>query len=242
MSDHRTRMAILGMMGALSLPLWAAAQQGTFVPLNLDSPLQGIVLDESTGQPVADATLTIVGTDYRTSANAYGMFAFPDPPMGRVSVRAAAPDMVTLVEEVDVRADVITQIEFHLPPLDALLAEFLVPSGDRVSSTEPTTAADLVARRVPGLMLPVSSVGDDERAIRLRGVNTFTQGSEPHLFIDGVRVTGTSTIYNTLTQIPASDVERIDVLRGPAAAFLHQYAANGVIHVYTRSGSSSEGN
>ena len=38
-----------------------------------------------------------------------------------------------------------------------------------------------------------------------------------------------------LRQIPASDVEDIKVLKGPAAAFLYPLAANGVVAVTTRS-------
>ncbi len=37
-------------------------------------------------------------------------------------------------------------------------------------------------------------------------------------------------------QISADDVVDLDVLRGPAAAFLYSYAANGVIHIRTMSG------
>jgi predicted PurR-regulated permease PerM len=41
-----------------------------------------------------------------------------------------------------------------------------------------------------------------------------------------------SAFFNFI--IPASDVERIDVLRGPSAAFRYPYAANGVIQIKTR--------
>jgi outer membrane receptor for ferrienterochelin and colicin len=37
-----------------------------------------------------------------------------------------------------------------------------------------------------------------------------------------------------LRMIPATDVADISVLRGPAAAFLYPYAANGVISVTTK--------
>ncbi len=61
------------------------------------------------------------------------------------------------------------------------------------------------------------------------------------LFVDGVRVQGAG-IYDALSQIPAEDVEAIEVLRGAAAAFLHPDGANGVIHVRTISGTEPGSN
>lgn len=236
MDTIRWPAVTLAVIGLATLPLLAGAQQGRPAPLDTRSPLQGIVLDEVSGLPIESAVVSIVGSGLTARTDSYGSFGFANPPIGRISVRVSAPDLVSMVEEVEVRDGSIVHVQFLLPPLDALLAEFLVPPGSTVG--EPATAADLVARRVPGLLHSVTMVGDGDRAIRLRGVNTFTGGGEPQLFVDGVRVTGTGTIYSTLMNIPASDVDRIDVLRGPAAAFLHPYAANGVIHVYTRTGTT----
>ena len=41
-------------------------------------------------------------------------------------------------------------------------------------------------------------------------------------------------MFDVLSQIPASDVEDIEVLRGPTAAFLYPFAANGVVEVRTK--------
>jgi hypothetical protein len=212
----------------------ADAQQGLPAPPDLQSPFQGVVLEESSFQPIESARVAIVGTNLVAETDAYGSFAFPDPPMGRISVRITAPDQVSTVQEVELREGGILHVQILLPRITAVLAELLVVGGAvEASSGAPSTAADLVARQVPGLLFPASSVGDAERGIRLRGANTFAAAADPHLFIDGVRVVGSQSIYEALTRIPAAEVDRIEVLRGPAAAFLHQYGANGVIHVYT---------
>jgi TonB-dependent starch-binding outer membrane protein SusC len=227
---------ILGAWGLLSIPSVAWTQHGLPTPLDLRS-LQGIVLDESSHEPIQSATVTIVGSDLETRTDAYGSFSVSNPPSGPVNVRVAAPGFITIVEEVEVVAGAIVHLQVFLPPLAALLSEILVrsPAG-AAASDRSATAADLVARQVPGLLFPQSGPGDTDRGIRLRGISTFTQGGDPHLLIDGVRVVGTSAIYEILNQIPAEDVERVEVLRGPAAAFLHPYAANGVIHVHTKTG------
>lgn len=228
-------LALLAVAGLPCAPLPVAAQQGQRAALDLRSPLQGVVLEESTLRPIEAATVILIGADMSTRTDADGAFAFANTPSGRVRVRVTSPGRVSMVQEVEVHPDAILHVQFLLPRIDVVLAGFLVTGSADATSGAPVTAADLVARQVPGLLYPVSSVGDTERGIRLRGTNTFTQAGDPHLFVDGIRVTGTGTIYDALTQIPAENVDRIEVLRGPAAAFLHPYAANGVIHVYTKS-------
>ena len=96
------------------------------------------------------------------------------------------------------------------------------------------TAADLLAIKVPSTRVTTGDIGKDDYQIRLRGYGSFTQDVQPLVIIDGVRVSGTETAFDVLSQIPASDVEDIQVLRGPAAAFLYPFAANGVVEVRTK--------
>jgi TonB-dependent SusC/RagA subfamily outer membrane receptor len=42
--------------------------------------------------------------------------------------------------------------------------------------------------------------------------------------------------YDALRNIPAADVEALEVLKGPAAASLYPFAANGVVLVTTKRG------
>ena len=84
-----------------ALPLAAAAQE----PLPgapTGALLGGVVVDESTGQPVEAATVLLVGTDFETETGTYGGFAFTEAPLGTVSVRVTAPGHPSVVQEVDV--------------------------------------------------------------------------------------------------------------------------------------------
>lgn len=225
--------ALTALLAAATPLAVQGAQQGLPAPLDYDSPLQGVVVDESTFQPIEGATVTIVGTELVTETDAYGSFAFPDPPAGFLSIRAAAPDRVSATEEVVRDEGRLLHVQFMLPRVDEVLAGILVGVQPGATGGDPATAADMVARRVPGLLFGPAGVGDVDRDILLRGINSFGDGGSPHLFVDGVRVTG-SSIYDVLSRIPAEEVDRIEVLRGPNQAFRHQYAADGVIHVYTK--------
>ena len=215
-----------------ALPL-AAAQQ----PLpgaRTEAILQGVVVYESTGQPVDSATLFLIGTDLETHTERDGGFAFLDAPHGMVSVRVTAPGHPSLVQEVEVKRDEIAFVRFLLPTVAAVLSELLV----RVPGDEPMagllTAADLLAIEVPNARVTSSNAGKTDYAIRLRASpNSFLLSLEPLILVDGVRI-GVGQAFEVLSQIPASDVEDIEVLRGPTAAFLYPMAANGVVLVRTR--------
>jgi TonB-dependent SusC/RagA subfamily outer membrane receptor len=68
--------------------------------------------------------------------------------------------------------------------------------------------------------------------------------NQPSIYLDGIRVTEMTTSgggTNILELIPADDVERIQVLRGPSAdAYLGADAMNGVIVIETRGGRQVE--
>lgn len=71
--------------------------------------------------------------------------------------------------------------------------------------------------------------GNDNPQIRIRGIGTFNAGQEPLVIVDGVET--------SLTQIPASDIENVSVLKDASSAAIYGVrAANGVILVTTKRG------
>ena len=232
-------LAALGLLLASqrALALTATAQQPLPGMQREAAPLQGIVVHESTGQPIESATVTVLGTDIETQTGRYGDFAFPDLHFGLMSVRVTAPGHPSVTQAVDVTDDGIVFLQFRLPSVSAVLSELLVG----VSRDEPMasllTAADLLAIEVPSARVRSGNVGKTDYAIRLReSATSFTQSVEPLVYVDGVMISGLGQAFEALSQISASDVEDIKVLRGPAAAFLYPMAANGVVLVKTRSG------
>lgn len=219
-----------------ALPIDAAAQQ----PLPgapTQARLQGVVVEESTGQAVEAATVELVGTEIVSQTGRYGGFAFPDARLGMMSLRVVAPGYITVVQEVEVKSDGIVFVQFRLPSVSAVLAELLigVRADDRPMTADALTAADLLAIEFPAARVNSGIVGKNDYAIRLRAAgNTFNLSSAPLVLIDGVMI-GHEQALETLTQIPASDVVDIEVLTG-AAAVRYPLAANGVVLVRTRSG------
>jgi TonB-linked SusC/RagA family outer membrane protein len=91
-------------------------------------------------------------------------------------------------------------------------------------------------------------------SIRLRGTNSILGGAEPLYVVDGVIVDnssdalvslganatrGSAALSNRIADLDPADVDRIEVLKGAAAAALYgSRANNGVIQIFTKRGRS----
>jgi TonB-dependent starch-binding outer membrane protein SusC len=121
----------------------------------------------------------------------------------------------------------------------------------------PTSVSDMLAAMAPGL--EVARMGGGETGngsqITLRGSNDIGgAGNNPIIFIDGVRMMSsnlprTSAPDNSnrsawnqpspLDQLNPNDIERVEVISGPAASTLYgTEASGGVIQVFTKKGTS----
>ena len=82
-------------------------------------------------------------------------------------------------------------------------------------------------------------------SVRLRGVNSVSQGNNPIVYVDGVRMYNGSSPSSVagrqgtlpLNDIPASDIDRVEIVKGPAATTLYgTEASGGVIQIFTKRG------
>jgi outer membrane receptor protein involved in Fe transport len=123
-------------------------------------------------------------------------------------------------------------------------------------SEPPSTLDNLLAGKVPGLsVLLGSGLAGSGSQIRLRGNTSVALSNQPLVYVDGVRLRsdgypinapqsgnrlrGANDVPSPLNDIDPGDVERVEIVRGPAATTLYgTEAATGVIQIFTRRGSS----
>jgi outer membrane receptor protein involved in Fe transport len=228
-------MGLLGLglgLAMLLTPDLTSAQQAAAEP---PAKLQGVVVRESTFEAIEGALVEVVGTDFETRTGPLGQFSLPEAPLGTAWVRVTVEGLPSVREQVEIKEQGVVFLQFRMPEdVFALLDEIKVdvrPTGQTGSATN---ALQMLAQKVPSVASHASGdLGDYDVAIRLRGFNSFINGGDPIIVIDGARVQG-PTAFETLSRIPAADVESIEVLRGPAAAFRYPFAADGVILVNTR--------
>ncbi len=212
----------------------AAGLSLTPAALLAQRPLHGVVADQATLSLIDSARVTVVGTELEAVTGGDGTFSFEGVPLGSLAVRIEAPGYPVVVEQVEVARDVVLYMQVMMPRADVVLEELLAaPSG----VSEARTAAELVARKVLDMNPNSGNLGLNTNPVRLRGTGTFGLSGEPAVFLDGVRIGTFGPAMEVLSQIPASEVRNIRVLRGPASAFL-QGSADGSIHIETRSGRS----
>jgi outer membrane receptor protein involved in Fe transport len=120
---------------------------------------------------------------------------------------------------------------------------------------EPVASIDhLLTSRVPGVsVLPSTGMVGSGAKIRLRGSSSVALSNQPLVYVDGVRIRsdgypknspqfgersrGTNDTPSPLNDIDPSDIERVEIVRGPAATTLYgTEAATGVIQIFTRRG------
>jgi TonB-linked SusC/RagA family outer membrane protein len=127
-------------------------------------------------------------------------------------------------------------------------------SGDEVASATAATAIDQALQgKVTGAIISENSGQPGGGiSVRLRGTNSILGGAEPLYVVDGVIVDNSSdalvslganatrggaALSNRLADLDPADVERIEVLKGAAAAALYgSRANNGVIQIFTKRG------
>lgn len=197
--------------------------------------IQGVVVMGSTFEPVRDAVVTVIGTDLETRTGRMGEFMLAGAPDGMHWVRVAVDGFPSVREQIELGGEGVVFLQFQMPTdVTALLAEMQVDVASRASDIgSGATALDLLTAKIPGLKLRnVGMLGDNNGQVRLRGFSSLTQDANPIIVIDEVVIRADQPL-DVLSRIPATDVDSIQVLRGPAAAFRYPWAADGVIRVTT---------
>ena len=119
-------------------------------------------------------------------------------------------------------------------------------SGDELRTAVPTQIDQALQGKFAGVQITQNS-GNPAGGIsvRLRGPSTVAGSSDPLYIIDGVIVNNDSPqlidlggyAQNRLVDISPNDVERIEVIKGAAAAAIYgSRASNGVVQIFTKRG------
>lgn len=105
------------------------------------------------------------------------------------------------------------------------------------------TRADIERSGAPGLLeLLATQPGIQATPDSIRGGNAsvFVRGANHQqtlVLVDGQRISSATTGATALQHLPIGQIERIEILRGPASSLYGSDAIGGVIQVFTRAGS-----
>jgi vitamin B12 transporter len=117
-------------------------------------------------------------------------------------------------------------------PLTDVVADVSIIDRATIERSGATGVADVLARQ-PGLEIGRSGGIGGTTSVFLRGGNS----QHTAVYLDGVRLDAQSGSGGVAWEsIPLAQIDRIEVLRGPAGAVYGSDAINGVIQLFTRKG------
>jgi outer membrane receptor protein involved in Fe transport len=124
-------------------------------------------------------------------------------------------------------------------PLSRVPATVDIVPGDRLRSTGAATLQEALTR-LPGVNLTDQQGNSQQMDFSFRGFRASPVTGESQglsVFVDGVRVNEPTVEEVNFDLLPLDDIERIEVIRGPAAGF-GRNTLGGVLNIITRRGAS----
>jgi TonB-linked SusC/RagA family outer membrane protein len=257
----RLRLALLA-LAAFAVPNVAAAQatgtvEGTVTDAGHKRPLAGV-----------QVTIVGTGATVGAMTNAQGVYRILNVTPGQRTVRARLIGYGPVTKTVEVTAGGTATATIELAQSAVELTAVVTTGtggsqvearklGNTVASIEPPANApissfsDVLQGREPGVMaLPSSGTTGEGTRIRIRGNASLSQSNEPIVYVDGVRIdngggfgngfvgTGGGGRPSRLDDIDPTSIEKVEVLKGAAAATLYgTEASNGVLLITTKKGS-----
>ena len=258
---HRTLTRAVAGTGALLL--FAA------LPLLAQGIVSGRVVSAEGKTPLGDVQLLVEGTSIVAVTNADGRFTLRNVPVGPRELRAFRVGYTPQKKKVEILSGQTATVDFDMIAAIVKLQEVVttatgeqrrVELGHTVATVDVSKKmgeapiknfGDLLVAKAPGVqVLPANMTGGGSR-VRIRGTSSFSLSNDPIYIIDGIRMTSTSaggigvggTAPSRVNDINPSEIENIEIVKGPSAASLYGTdAANGVIVITTKRGRAGRTN
>ncbi len=220
--------------------------------------LSGKVLSAEDGQPVIGASVMVKGTTTGTITGVDGGFTLSVPGSAKTLVISYV-GMKTM--EVEAKSGMVVKLESDALAIEELVVTGIGAATDRrkvaisveslsensLSKNQNRSLDGALIGKIAGAQITSTSGQPGQQAnIILRGINTLGS-TQPMVLVDGVEVNtsslsnGTGNVSSRLSDLDLSNVERIEVIQGAAAATIYgAQGANGVIQIFTKRGKKGE--
>ncbi|GAB4517832.1 MAG: TonB-dependent receptor [Allomuricauda sp.] len=234
-----------------------------------DYSFSGTVSDSSDGAPIPGASVFIKNTTIGGVTDFDGKYSFTgNVASGSYQLQVSYLGYTTKTVPITIGSEgnVVTDVMLQE---DLLSLDEVVVTGSTVGVNKRTlgnsissvksedlvnngaTAVDqAISGKVTGALVQQNS-GDPAGgiSIRLRGPSTVLGSSDPLYIVDGIIISNSSNqlidlggnAQNRLADLNPNDIERIEIIKGAAAAAVYgSRASNGVVQIFTKKGRSGE--
>lgn len=229
--------------------------------------ISGVVTSAADDQPIPGANILLEGTSLGAATNSDGNYTIDGIEAGTYTIVARYIGYRPATREVSIGENEQVTLNIELAQGSLNLDDVVVTGtggpvevrklgntvgvidAESLQSSPLQNFSEALQGRIPGMVgLPSSGVTGEGSRIRIRGSSSLSQSNEPIVFVDGVRVdggggfggsvsSGGSGSPSRLDDINPESIDRVEVLKGAAAATLYgTEASNGVIQVFTKNG------
>ncbi|KAF5085279.1 TonB-dependent receptor SusC [anaerobic digester metagenome] len=218
--------------------------------------VRGTVMDEN-GDPAIGATIQVKGKTQGTVTDVNGNFNLSAPTGGTLIISYVG----YTTQEVPVSESIRIMLVSDTEILQELVVTGLGAATDRrkVAISVESVSEDAL-KRVPAKSVDAALIGKiagaqiqsisgqpgQQASIILRGINSLGT-TQPMILVDGVEINASSVALGTgnsisrLADLDLSNVERVEVIQGAAAATIYgAQGANGVIQIFTKKGKAGQ--
>ncbi len=253
-------------LGASAAALVLAACLPWAAPVSAQATgrIVGLVTEATTQAPMAGVQVFVPGTQHGGLTNQDGRFLLINVPAGTVTIRTIVIGYAAQETTITLEPGGTATVSFALSISAVALDEMVVTGQGRetarreigntittvntagLEAAPVTSMSQLLQGRSPGMtiMSGGGTVGQGSKII-LRGAGSIAMGAQPLIYVDGVRIDNTDysgiwtggTSWSGIDDINPADIERIEVVKGAAAATLYGTEASaGVIQIFTKRG------
>jgi outer membrane receptor protein involved in Fe transport len=220
----------------------------------------GTVRDAATLRPLSGVSVEIPGAERSTLTRADGRFTLENLPAGTMTVRARLIGYRAATREITLSGGQATTVDFALATQPVLLDEVVITgvgvaqearrlgtstatiNAARIAEEPVQNVTEALTGRIAGVLPQPRGESGSWAPIRLRGQKSMTQRNDPIVYVNGVRVDATAGVLpgiatSRVNDLNPQDIERIEVIKGAAAATLFGTEASaGVIQIFTKRG------
>ena len=221
----------------------------------------GTVKDEA-GTPLAVVTVVVKGTSHGVATDFNGNYSIKVPNDKAVLVfsqigmktlekavgKARSINVILREEAQELTEVVVTGVGVATDKRKVAISVDAV-SEKSLKRTPVKSIDDALSGKIAGAQIQSTSGQPGQQAnIILRGINSLST-TQPMVIVDGVEVntsnyaltSGSSAVSSRLADLDLSNVERVEVIQGAAAATIYgAQGANGVIQIFTKKGKKGE--
>ena len=209
--------------------------------------ITGTVIDASTGEPVAFASVQLKGTMTGTTTNESGKYTINAPGngtlifsfIGYTTVEVAINNQnvvnVSLSPEA-VNLEDIVVVAYGTAKKSSFTGSASTVKGSKIAERSVSNVTNALAGQVAGVQV-TSNNGQPGTAatIRIRGIGSMSASNAPLYVVDGVPYDG------TISAINPQDIESLTVLKDAAASAIYgARGANGIVLITTKKATSKD--